>query len=181
MRRPVFIALGSNIDPEQNLRRAVALLADRLPIRAVSRVYATSPVGGATGPAFLNAAVRADTDIPPKTLKFDVLRGIEARLGRVRPGRMNASRTIDLDLALCGDLVIDDPATGLLVPHPDILKWPHIALPLADVGPDFVHPVDGRPLARIAADVSGAGGIQPTDIALAGLVVRRHRPGQNCY
>jgi 2-amino-4-hydroxy-6-hydroxymethyldihydropteridine diphosphokinase len=152
---PILITLGSNIDPAVNLARAIALLAGRLAVRAVSPVYETAPAAGASGPAFLNAAVLVDTDLPPAALKFEVLRAIEADLGRVRVADKNAPRTIDLDLALYGDRVIDDPAGGLVIPDPDILRWLHVALPLADLAPDFVHPVDGRTLGEIAAAMSG--------------------------
>lgn len=149
---PVFIILGSNIAPEQNLPRAVQLIAERVDLRGVSRVYESAPVNAAGGIAadqgqFLNAAVLVETTIPPAELKHEVLRGIEAELGRVRTVDKFAPRPIDLDLALYADLVLDDPK----LPDPDILTRAYVALPLADLAPDFRHPVTGQTLAEIAA------------------------------
>jgi 2-amino-4-hydroxy-6-hydroxymethyldihydropteridine diphosphokinase len=156
---PILVSLGSNIEPELNLPRAIALLAERLVVRALSAVYVSPPAGGAVGPPFHNAAVWLVTDLPPAALKREVLRPVEARLGRVRGADKNAPRTIDLDLALYGGRVIDDPAHGLVLPDPGILVWPHVALPLADLAPDFAHPVAGRTLGEIAAGLAGAGGL----------------------
>lgn len=161
---PILITLGSNIDPERNLARAVDQLAEHLTVRAVSLAYETAPAAGSSGPPFLNAAVWVDTELPPATLKFEVLRAIEAKLGRRRTADKNAPRTIDLDLALYGDRVIDDPTGGLVIPDPDILRWPHVALPLADLAPDFVHPVDGRTLGEIAAAVGRNGITKPPEV-----------------
>lgn len=86
-----------------------------------------------------------------------MLRAIEAVLGRVRTADKNAPRPIDLDIALWGDRVIEDRAAGLVIPDPDILRWPHVAVPLADVAPDWVHPADGRTLAAIAAGLAAGG------------------------
>jgi len=164
-----FVAIGSNIDPEVNLPRAIALLAERLPIRAVSRVYESAPASGTGGPKFLNAAALVETDLPPVTLKRDVLGPIEARLGRVRTADKNAPRTIDLDLVLYGAAVIDDPAAGLYVPDPDTTRRPHVALPLADLAPAFIHPVDGRTLAAIAARWAGRRDVRVVDPSRAAL------------
>lgn len=157
---PVLITLGSNIDPRVNLPRAVALLGEAVIVRAVSPVYESAPVAadGSLNPAqssFLNAAVLAETDLPPLPLKMDVLRGIEARLGRVRTADKFAPRPIDLDLALYGDWVVNDSAAGLILPDPDILTRAHVALPLADLAPDMVHPLTGQTLAAIAARLVG--------------------------
>ncbi len=147
---PVLITLGSNIDPGRNLGRALELLRARLAVRAVSRVFESAAVGAAGAPPFLNAAVLVATDLPPRALKYRVLRPLEARLGRRRTADRNAPRTIDLDLALYGDLVLDDPEDGLVLPDPQILTCAHVALPLADLAPDARHPVTGQTLAEIA-------------------------------
>ncbi|MBN1200564.1 MAG: 2-amino-4-hydroxy-6-hydroxymethyldihydropteridine diphosphokinase [Anaerolineae bacterium] len=161
---PVFITLGSNIAPEENLPRAVRLLAQRVTIKAVSRVYETPPIdaSGQVNPdqgAFLNAAVLVETNLPPGALKLDVLRAIESRLGRVRSADKFAPRPIDLDIALYGDRVINDPAARITIPDPDSLTRAHVALPLADLAPGFAHPVTGQPLAAIAAPFAGQAGI----------------------
>lgn len=169
---PIFITLGSNIDPEHNLREAVRLLAEQLAIWAVSRVYETSPLSamGHITPGqgkFLNAAILVGTDTPPVQLKHNILRPIETRLGRVRTADKYAPRTIDLDLALYGDLTLDDPANGITIPDPDIIVRAHVALPLADLAPDFVHPVTGQTLAKIAGSFTLSPGIRLREMKLA--------------
>jgi 2-amino-4-hydroxy-6-hydroxymethyldihydropteridine diphosphokinase len=159
-RRTVLVALGSNIDPAANLPRAARRLAARFPGLAASRLYATEPVGAPAAPPFLNAAVALATDLPLVDLRDRVLRPLEAELGRVRGADPNAPRPIDLDLAFAGGLVIRDPVSGLEVPDPEIVRRAHLALPLADLAPDAVHPLDGRTLAAIAAAFAGAPGVR---------------------
>lgn len=157
---PILIILGSNIEPERNLPAAVRLLRQRLLVQAASPAYRSRPVGSPGSPQFLNAAVRLGTDLPPQTLKLEVLRPIEAALGRVRGADRNAPRTIDLDLALWGGLVVDDPEGGLTLPDPAILVHAHVAVPLADLAPDFEHPVTGERLASIAARLAPGAGLE---------------------
>jgi 2-amino-4-hydroxy-6-hydroxymethyldihydropteridine diphosphokinase len=157
---PVFIVLGSNIAPELNLPRAVQMIAARADLRAVSRVYESAPVNAAGTIAagqgqFLNAAVWIETVISPADLKYGVLRTIEVSLGRIRTDDKFAPRTIDLDIALYGDRVLG----ALKLPDPDILTRAYIALPLADLAPDFRHPLTGDTLAEIAARFADEPGI----------------------
>ena len=148
----VFVLLGSNIDKERNLPAAVALLRERGPVK-VSPVYETSPVGIGDPGSFLNAAAELLTDLEPAAFKREVCDGIERALGRVRDPRDRfAPRTIDLDIALWNDAVLD--VLGSPVPDPDILCHLHAALPLADLAPDLRHPTDGRTLAAIARDLA---------------------------
>jgi 2-amino-4-hydroxy-6-hydroxymethyldihydropteridine diphosphokinase len=166
---PVFITLGSNIAPARNLERAVRMLGQNyhLALCAVSRVYETAPID-ATGKIardqgnFLNAAVLVETDYYSAfSLKYNVLRFIETCLGRVRSADRFATRPIDLDIALYGDQVI---ATPLLdIPDPDIVKRAHVALPLADLTPEFVHPCTGQTLAAIAESLAAQPGIMIRD------------------
>ncbi len=163
-RVPVLITLGSNIAPRQNLPRALALLraAPHLQLHAVSRVWQTAPLdaNGAPIPGqapFLNAAAWLWCEPqtwPPLALKFELLRPIEARLGRVRGADKFAPRPIDLDIALYADVVVQTPR--LVLPDPDILRRAHVALPLADVAPDWPHPLSGEPLRLIAARFADA-------------------------
>lgn len=147
----VLVSLGSNIDPHRNLPAAVDLLAEQVRVVAASRIYASEAKGAPGAPPFLNAAVEILTTLPPRELKFGVLREIEAALGRVRTEDPNAPRTIDLDLALFGDLVVEEDETGLVVPEPEIRSTAHVALPLADIAPQRRHPVTGETLQDLAA------------------------------
>lgn len=158
--RRVLIALGSNIDPAANLPRAARRLAERFPGLAASRLYATEPVGAPGAPPFLNAAVAVVTALPLVELRDRVLRPLEAALGRVRGGDRNAPRPIDLDVAFAGGLVVRDAASGLVVPDPEIVARAHLALPLADLAPEAIHPLDGRSLRAIAAAFAGAPGVR---------------------
>jgi 2-amino-4-hydroxy-6-hydroxymethyldihydropteridine diphosphokinase len=118
------------------------------------------PVGSPGAPTFLNAAVSFTTELAPAILKFDHLRPIEAGLGRARGPDPNAPRTIDLDIALMGDLVVHAPLDGIEIPDPDILTCAHVALPLADLGPDIIHPIALETLAGIAARFAGRPGVR---------------------
>ena len=165
----VFITLGSNIAPETNVRRAVFMLRQNhhLALCAASRVYESAPVNAAgmiapDQPVFLNAALLIETDYYTAfSLKYNALRFIELCLGRVRVADKFAPRPIDLDIALYSDQVIDSPY--ITVPDPDILTRAHVALPLADLAPDFKHPITGQTLAAIAALFRAMGDIRARD------------------
>lgn len=161
----VFISLGSNIEPEKNLAQAVRLLRSKCKVIAVSSVYRTAPQGFSEQPDFLNMAVQIITSLRPETLKSDVLAWIEHELGRKRdPLNKNAPRTIDLDISLWGNAVFEYGAKPWRVPDPDILRFAHVAIPLAELAPDLVHPTEGVTLADIAARLDG-GGIERIEIS----------------
>jgi len=148
-----LVSLGSNISPEHNLPAAVALLLEAGSIRDVSRAYQSAAAGPPGQPDFVNAAVLFETDLAPEALR-ERLRRIEAELGRVRVEDKFAPRSIDLDLVLYDDVVMDTP--GLSLPDPDLLLRPYLAVTIAEVDPAGLHPVTGEPLAEIAARLGGA-------------------------
>jgi 2-amino-4-hydroxy-6-hydroxymethyldihydropteridine diphosphokinase len=160
----VFIALGSNINSEYNLREAVRYLSTRCCLLAVSQVYETPPVGKTDQPSFLNAAVLVETDLTAAELKTKVLQDIEHELGRVRTADKNAARTIDLDITLFDNMVLD--LGHRHIPDPDLLKYAHIALPLADIAPQQRHPETGQTLLEIAQQLTASGMIFRPDINL---------------
>lgn len=141
-----YLGLGANLgDRWAALRRAVASLPD---VVAVSPVYETAPVGGPVGqPPYLNAVVALDTELTPRQL-LEVAHRLEQEAGRVRAERWGP-RTLDVDVLLVGDLVVDEP--DLQVPHPRLWGRPFVLIPLADVAPELVP---DRP---VAADVVLAG------------------------
>lgn len=177
----VLVSMGSNIEPRSNMLAALEALFRHVEVLAVSRLFATDAVADEPVPAFLNAAVEIETRLSPARLKFEVLRAIEADLGRVRAEDRNAPREIDLDIALFGDRVLRDEAAGLRIPDPDILRYAHVARPLADLAPERLHPVAGRSLREIAETLIASGGVclAPASdallVRLAGLR-RSHRP-----
>jgi dihydroneopterin aldolase / 2-amino-4-hydroxy-6-hydroxymethyldihydropteridine diphosphokinase len=153
----VFLTLGSNIDPATNLRAAVGRLRKQreLSVIAVSPVYRTAPVGKVDQDDFLNVAVLVRTALSPDELKTGVLEPIEEVMGRVRTGDKNAPRTIDLDIALHGYEVLEVGSRH--IPDPDIQRYPHVAIPLADLAPYYVHPETGETLEEIAGHLSKVG------------------------
>jgi 2-amino-4-hydroxy-6-hydroxymethyldihydropteridine diphosphokinase len=155
-----YICLGSNIQPDVHIVGAVERLAGSLRVVGASRVYESEAKGSAGAPRFLNAAIMVDTDLAPRVLKFEVLRPIERELGRVRTADPNEPRTIDLDLALYGAVVTEDPTGDLILPDPDILRCAHVTLPLADLAPRLRHPVTGEALGSIAQRLAEASDIR---------------------
>ena len=140
-RVPVAIALGSNLgDRDTFLDDAEDRLATLLSGAVASARYETDPVGGLPdAPVFLNAVVVGTTLLGPRAL-LEALLAIEAAAGRERPF-VNAPRTLDLDLILYGDFVIDEP--GLQVPHPRFRDRLFVLAPLAEVAGDWIDPVSG--------------------------------------
>ena len=160
----VFIALGSNVNSGHNMREAVRRLSSRCRLLAVSPVYETAPVGKTDQPNFLNAAALIETELTAAELKADVLQVIEQELGRVRMEDRNAPRTIDLDISLFNDEVFDMGQRH--IPDPEILTYPHIAVPLADLAPHQHHPETGQTLKEIAQDLPTSGLVRRRDIVL---------------
>jgi 2-amino-4-hydroxy-6-hydroxymethyldihydropteridine diphosphokinase len=148
----VLVSLGSNINPEHNLKAAVQRLASRFRLQAVSPVYETTPVGKTDQPDFMNAAALVETDLDAVELK-QALQAIEQELGRVRTDDKNAPRTIDLDISLFNDQALE--VGSRRIPDPDILRHPHIARPLADLAPQLRHPETGQTLQAIAQELGG--------------------------
>ena len=149
----VYLILGSNIEKERNLPTAVALLRDMAKVVAVSTVYESVPVGLKEQPDFWNMAVHLQTALSASQLKTQVLAAIEQSLKRVRLADKNAPRTIDLDIVLFNDEVFDyDGGDGRLrhVPDPDLLKFAHVAVPIAELAPKMLHPETAEPLQSIA-------------------------------
>jgi 2-amino-4-hydroxy-6-hydroxymethyldihydropteridine diphosphokinase len=159
-----YISAGSNIDPERNLPQAVAHVASRCRVLAVSAVYETDPVGKADQPSFLNAAMLVQTDLAAAELKSQVLQAVESELGRIRTQDKNAPRTIDLDVSLFNTDVLQ--VGQRRIPDPEILLYPHITKPLADLAPHYRHPITGQTLLEIAQSLPQQGLLVRSDIVL---------------
>ncbi len=145
-----FIALGANLgDPAATIRAAFEAL-DSLPdsrLLASSALYRTAPVGITEQPEFVNAAARIETGLAPEAL-LDALLDIEHRFGRIRAER-NGPRTLDLDVLLYDDLVLDSPR--LTLPHPRLHLRAFVLYPLADLAPDLALPGRGSLAAWLPA------------------------------
>lgn len=155
----LFICLGSNINKEVNLPAAVQFLAELGLLTAVAPVYETIPVGMNGQPNFFNTAVRCATPLTIQQAKIEIVGSLEKHLHRVRTADKNAPRTIDADIVLFNDAVLDyemGDGRSRHIPDPDILKFAHVAIPLADIAPAMRHPETGEPLASIAARLHAA-------------------------
>ena len=138
---PVAIALGSNLgDRERHLRDALAALRPSVQGLRASTFHETAPVGVGPQPSFLNAAATGETDLPARAL-LDLLLVTEQAFGRERP-YPGAPRTLDLDLILYGNDVIDEP--GLVVPHPRFRERRFVLEPLSEIAAGWRDPVTGR-------------------------------------
>ncbi len=137
----VYVGVGSNIDPEANLHRAIQSLSAEFGDVDCSNVY-RSPALGFSGPDFLNLVLRFSTDATPMAIE-EALSRIERAGGRSDLSR-SGSRTLDLDLLLYAARVA---ATDRL-PREDILRYPFVLAPLNDLAPDLPHPLNGVSVAR---------------------------------
>ena len=149
----VFISVGSNIDPEKNVLRALTMLASKARILAVSTFYLTEPHGGVGQPSFHNGVVEIETGLLPIELKHSVLRAIEDRMGRVRTDDKCVPRAIDLDVLVYDDLVME--AEDLAIPDPQISDRAFLAVPLCELAPDLILPGTSLSMEEIAARFEG--------------------------
>lgn len=148
-----MVLFGSNIDKESNLPEAVRLLVAEGGVSAVSSVYESIPVGLREQSNFFNAAVCLMTSHSAAELKSGLLDDIERRLKRVRQADKNAPRTIDCDIVLFNGECFDYPGPDgktRRVPDPDLLRFAHAAMPVAELDNAFPHPETGEPLGVIA-------------------------------
>jgi 2-amino-4-hydroxy-6-hydroxymethyldihydropteridine diphosphokinase len=160
---PVYVAAGSNVEPEENLARACEEIAHTWPDATFSRAYTNKAVGF-DGPDFINLVVGFHTAHP---LDFVIgrLRSIETRCGRPRYAPKWASRTMDLDVLLFGDLV--EKTTDYTLPRPDLLKRPYMLGPLAEIAPGVRHPTAGKTIGELWQEFDCDGhDMVPVSIAL---------------
>ncbi|HEX9626278.1 MAG TPA: 2-amino-4-hydroxy-6-hydroxymethyldihydropteridine diphosphokinase [Acidiferrobacterales bacterium] len=158
-----YVSIGSNIDKARHVRAAVRALAARYGPLAVSRVYESAPVGF-DGESFYNLVVGFDTDDGADAVAGE-LACIETANGRRRDGERYGPRTLDLDLLLYGDIVRCDARSPL--PHPDILAYPFVLRPLAEIAPGERHPVSGLTYAALAR----ASAVDDSGLRVAGFQI----------
>jgi 2-amino-4-hydroxy-6-hydroxymethyldihydropteridine diphosphokinase len=145
-----YIGLGANLgEREETIRRALELLREAPGVRVarVSSVLETEPVGYLDQPRFVNAAAALETSLRPREL-LELLLRIERELGRTRTGPRFGPRTIDLDVLLYGDEVVDEP--GLSIPHPRLHERRFALEPLAELDRELVVPGQGSVTALLS-------------------------------
>ena len=148
-----FISAGSNIDPQENLLKALLLLAGKVDIKTISTVYETRALGRPEQQDYYNCVLRVDTNLPPRKLKYGVLRMVEEALGRVRTPDKYAPRTMDLDLIVYDDLALR--TTEMALPDPQITQRPFLAISLFELAPELILPGTGQKIKDVAAKFRG--------------------------
>ena len=138
MTKNIFLALGTNLgDRLANLETAIQNMPPDMPVIKRSSIYETPPWGFLEQPAFLNMVLQVETEFSPwKLLKF--LKKLEGSMGREKTFR-NGPRLIDIDILFYGNLKFEK--SGLVIPHPSIAERAFVLVPLAEIAPDFLHPV----------------------------------------
>lgn len=146
----VYLSLGSNIEAKIHLQKAMHLLREVGQVDAVSNVWESHAVGS-DGPNFLNACVLFLSHLQPYELKEQIIRPIEAELGRIRYADKNAPRTIDIDIVLFDETPLNT----------EFWDYAFVAVPLAELIPDFEHPIRHEKLIRVAEQLQGQMWIVP--------------------
>lgn len=160
----VFVAAGSNVEPERYLRRALELLRAQYPSLRVSPAYRNRAVGF-EGADFINLVVGFTTDEPVERVRAG-LQKIEALCDRPPNAPKWAARTMDLDILLYGDAISSEP--GLLLPRPDLLRRAYMLKPLTDIAPEVVHPIEKKTMRELwDAFDQGAHELTVTTLTLA--------------
>jgi 2-amino-4-hydroxy-6-hydroxymethyldihydropteridine diphosphokinase len=151
----VYLSLGSNLgDRQSNLDKALEFLSQRLRMGKVSSIYDTEPVGDSSQPRYLNLACQAFTRLEPAAL-LALAKGIERKLGRT--GKSGIPRTIDIDILLYGDQVLETPE--LTIPHLKMTQRAFVLVPLDEIAPDLVHPATGKTVRQLVKEVTEKQGV----------------------
>jgi 2-amino-4-hydroxy-6-hydroxymethyldihydropteridine diphosphokinase len=150
----VFLSLGTNLgDRLANLAAAREAMPPKVRLFSTSPIYETSPWGYLSQPSFLNQVIGAETDLLPKQLLL-FLKALEIQLGR-SPTFRYGPRLIDIDILFYDDLVLKEP--GLTIPHPRLMDRAFVLVPLADLVPDLIHPVERKTIRELAEGIDRTG------------------------
>ena len=154
MSSPIYLALGTNLgEREVNLQKAIDALAPKVRLVRKSSIYATPPWGYADQPEFLNQVIEVDTPLRPLPL-LHLLKSIEAEMGREETFRYGP-RLIDLDILFYGQEIVEGEL--LTIPHPRLQERAFVLMPLAEIAPNFVHPVLNKTIRELLETVDTKG------------------------
>jgi 2-amino-4-hydroxy-6-hydroxymethyldihydropteridine diphosphokinase len=154
-----YLSLGSNLgNREDNLDMALKLLSQRMRLGKVSSIYDTEPLGNTSQPRFLNLACEVSTHLTPEGL-LALAKGVEGKMGR--RGKSGQPRTIDIDILLYDDKVMDTP--DLVIPHPRMAERSFVLVPLAEIVPDLVHPVLKKTIKELNKAIKEKQGVMKFD------------------
>lgn len=170
-----MVAMGSNLEPDRHLLKAVEALAAVGEVKQVSTAYENPAVDRPGQPDFVNAAVWLETEVPPRDL-WGQLRVLERELGRTASMGKFAPRTIDLDLCLWGAHIDDNPDHP--VPDPDLLTRGYLAATVSELIPDFLHPITGESMAQIAKRLAPATDLTPRPDLTEAMRLAAERSGR---
>jgi len=167
----ILVAFGSNLPgtggtPRETVEAALAALpAAGIKVLACSPWYRSAPVPPSDQPWFVNGVARVAFDGGGPVELLTRLHAIEAAFGRRRDGTSNAARPLDLDLLDFDGMQLDGMALdgGPVLPHPRMTDRAFVLVPLADVAPDWCHPVSGRPITALVADLGPLDGMERDD------------------
>jgi 2-amino-4-hydroxy-6-hydroxymethyldihydropteridine diphosphokinase len=146
-----YIGVGSNIDPEANIEKALELLIELVKVTGISSFYKTKPLQNKKINYFLNGVWQISTNFSPEQLKYNVLKKIEKELHREQDKDKYSSRTIDLDLLLFGEMVFNNER--MVIPDPDIYIRPFIIIPLFELDPELLLPDSGKLIKDLNTDL----------------------------
>lgn len=150
-----FVSVGSNIDKAKNITAGLQSLHESFGNLTVSPIYETAAVGF-DGENFYNFVVGFESDLTAYEI-FEKLRKLEFKHGRLKNSQKFSPRTLDLDLLLYGQAIIDDEI--LKLPRSDIEKYLFVLQPLADLAPNFLHPILKKSYAQMLSEFNGKGNI----------------------
>ncbi|MDD5094568.1 MAG: 2-amino-4-hydroxy-6-hydroxymethyldihydropteridine diphosphokinase [Dehalococcoidia bacterium] len=148
----VYLSLGSNLgDRESNLDKALQLLAQSVAVQKTSSIYETEPLDYPDQPSFLNMVCFGTTGNDPLEL-LSLAKEIENQIGRIS-SFPSGPRVIDIDILFYNDQVIE--TENLIIPHPRIGERAFVLVPLAEIAPELVHPVNGKSIKKLLAEIAG--------------------------